>query len=342
MKINRILLAAALALCALSVFSYTESVRRAERFERGQKFLPNLNPDAIAQILIAKGEEKVHLRRDGERFVVVDAGGYPAKNESVNRFIRDALELGLEQEVGRGDKLREELELEPGGENTTEVTFKDAGDKVMVHFLTGKSMDQGGGNYVRRADGENPMIYLTSSRVYLNTRQDDFLDKEILNVESSEIAAVHGPDFKIEDSDGSLELAEVPAGKKESSKVSQLENLLSGLRFTKHHLADAPEVQGLVFDASLDFDLKDESGYRLEVAGNGDQHYLRIEGYHTAGQLSIAVDAGEEETAEVADKLKRQNEIQDFNAFHGSWIYEVTETTADKVRLTAKDLVEDA
>ena len=342
MKLNRTLLIVALALFALSVFSYTDSVRRAERFERGQKFLQNLNPDSITEILITKGEDSSHLRRDGERFVVVDADGYPAKNESVNRFVRDVLDVSLEKEVGSGESLLEELELVAGGENTTEVVFKDANQQEMVHFLVGKAMDDGGGNYVLRTDGDDSTIYLTSSRTYFNTGQDDFLDKEIVNVDQSDVAVIRGRGFAIEDQDGSLKLADLPSGKKESSKVSQLKSLLSGLRFTKHYLADAQEVLGLVFDASVEVDLKDESGYQVAVANKGDKHYLKIQGYHKAGQLTIAVDAGDEETADVADKLKRQNEIQDFNDFHGSWIYEVTETTADRLRLGMQDLVEDA
>ncbi|MEM7354227.1 MAG: DUF4340 domain-containing protein [Acidobacteriota bacterium] len=342
MKLNRTLLIVALALCALSVFSYTDSVRRAERFERGQKFLQNLNPDSIVEILIEKGDESTHLRRDGDRFVVVDADGYPAKNESVNRFIRDVLDISLEKEVGTGESLLEELELVEGGENTTKVVFKDANQAEMVHFLVGKGMDDGGGNYVLRTDDDDATIYLTSSRAYINTDHDSFLKKEIVNVDQADIAAIQGPGFAIEDQDGSLQLVDLPAGKKESSKVGQVKGLLTGLRFTKHYLANAPEIAGLLFDAGLDIDLKDESGYQVEVANKGDKHYLRIQGFHSAGQLSIALDAGDEETAEVADQLKRQNEIQDFNDFHGSWIYEVTETTADRVRVSARDLVEDA
>ncbi len=342
MKINKILLVTALALCALSVFSYTESVRRAERFERGQKFLQNLNPDSIIEILIAKGDEATHLKREDDRFLIVDAGNYPAKNEAVNRFIRDVLDLGLEKKIGTGESLLEELELVSGGENTIEVTFKDANQQEMVHFLVGKSLDDGGGNYVLRNDGDDDTIYLTSSRAYFSTGQDDFLKKEILNVEQSQIAAIHGRGFAIEDQDGNLALANLPAGKKESSKVGQLKSLLAGLRFNKHYLADAPEVQGLYFDSSVEIDLQDESGYAVSVASRGDNHYLRIRGFHKAGQLSIAVDADEEEASAVAEQLKRQNEIQDFNAFHGSWIYEVTETTADKVKVKAPGLMENA
>lgn len=342
MKINQILIAVCAALFALSVFSYNQSVKRAERFERGQKFLQNLNPDSIVEIEIAKGDEGAHLKRDGDRFSVVDAEGYPAKNESVNRFIRDVLKLSLEKEVGSGESLLEELELVAGGEQTTEVTFKDSGGEEMVNFLVGKAMDDGGGSYVLRADGDDQTIYLTSSRVYLSTGQDDFLDKEILDVEDSDVAAIRGRGFEITDESGSLALVGMPSGKKTSSKFNQLKSVLSGLRFSKHYLANAADVQGLYFDSVVEIDLKDDSGYQVAVAAKGDKHYLRIQGYHNGEPPMIAPDDDEEKAAEVAELLKRQTEIQEFNTFHGSWIYEVTETTANRINVKPSDLVEDA
>ncbi len=342
MKTNTILAVVAAVLLILSAFTYVESVQQAERFERGQKFLSNLNPDEIAEILITKGEETTHLRRSGAEFVVVGAHGYPAKNEAVNRFIRDVLELGLEQEVGKGEDLVEELELAPGGEETTEVVFKNAADKEMVHFLVGKAFEGGSGSYVRRADTEDGLIYLTSSRVYLSTGEDDFLNKEILDLEQDDIAAIRGPDYLIEDQEGELKLIDLPAGKKESSKMSRAKSILAGLRFDKHFLADDPEVGGLPFNTIVEVELKDQSGYQVAVAGRGDKHYLRIHGFHTAGQVSIAMDADEQEAQEKSEILVRADEIGEFNKFHGSWVYEVTETTAEKVLLTRQDLIEDA
>lgn len=342
MKLNQILLVLAIALFGLSAFTYRESVVRAERFERGQKFLSNLNPDEIAVVEVTKGSETTRLRRDGERFVVVTAEGYRAKNDAVNRFIRDVLELGLEKEVGSGESLRKELELEPSGENTLEVAFKNATDKEMVRFLVGKAFDNGSGNYLLRTDTDDGEIYLSSSRVYLSTQADDFLDKDLLDVKNEEIRQIRGADFVIEAQEGSLELADQPAGKKASSKLASVKSVLTGLRFTKHHLADAPEVQGLRFDRVVEVDLDDDSGYRVAVAERDDKHYLQVTAYHNTDRVMIARDADEEEVKETADVLQRVDEVNDFNAYHGSWIYEVSEGAADKVRLTKADLIEDA
>jgi hypothetical protein len=341
-KINTILLATAAGLFLISAFTYRDSVQRAERFERGQKFLPNLNPDEIAEILITKGGETTQLQRQGDEFVLVDQGGYPAKIDAVNRFVKDVLGLSLENEIGRGEALEKELELTGEEESTIAVTFEDAGGKEMVHFLVGKAFEDGG-NYVRRANVEKSTIYLTGSRVYFSTDADDFLKKDVLDVKQDELAAIEGDGFRFEDQDGSLALLDVPAGMKEkTSEVNKVKGALSYLRFTSHHLADAPEVRSLAFTHQVTFDLQDDSGYVVEVAESGDKHYLRVQGFHRTPQVQITMDADEEEVKEKSEILARGDEINEFNEFHGSWIYEVSESTADKFRLSGADLLEKA
>jgi len=341
-KLNRNLGIAALVLLVLSAFTYRESVTRAERFERGQKFLQHLNPDEIAQITVKKGEEETSLRRQGDEFVVTSADGYPAANESVNRFLRDVLDLSLEKEVGSGESLEKELELRPGGEATVEVAFKNEGGKDMVRFLVGKSVEEGGsGSYVLRTDSDDPTIYLTSSRVYLRTDQDELLKKDVVDVKSEDVVRVVGPGYELTNEEGTMKLAGLPAGKKETSKANQAMSMLTSLRFSKHHLADAPEVQNLSWTA-VEVYLNDDSGYVVDVATSGEKHYLKIEGFHQAERVEIARDAGDEEVKQTADTLARIDELQKFNAFHGSWVYEVTEYVAKKFLVTRDELMEDA
>jgi hypothetical protein len=339
MKTNRILAILAAVLFLLSFLSYRDSVTRAERFERGQKFLPNLNPDEITRITLEKDGEETRLNRQGESFTVASENGYPADTGTVNRLIQDVLEIGLEKEVGKKDSLVEELELGP--EQALAVTLIDSAGKEMVKFFVGKSFEDGG-NYVRKA-GEDAMIYLTSEGVRLDTEGDRYTNKEILDVEKSEIQRISGNGYVVERQEGSLELVDLPAGKKESSKVNRLEGLLSGLRFQKHHLANAPEVQGLRFTNEVRFELADDSGYTVSTAERDGKHYLVIQGFHnTTGQVAISLDASEEEVKETSEMLVRQEAIQDFNALHGSWVYEVSSATAETVGFGTGDLVEDA
>lgn len=345
-KTNQILALVVAALVLASFYSYSDSVRRAERFERGQKFLPNLNPDEIAVITVAKGEETTRLRRDGDHFVTVSSNGYPAANDAVNRLVRDVLELSLDKKVGRGDALRDELGLAAGGEETTEVAFLDAAGKAMVRFVVGDALEGGNGNYVQRTDVEDGEIFLTSARVYLTTASDDFVNKEIVDVAQSEVARIEGADYVIEKQDDVLSLLELPAGKKEiAAKINDVKGVLTGLRFTKHHLADDQALAGLAFTDSVALTLDDGAGYRVAVGTLGDKHYLRIEGFHQAdqgGQVQVSLDASEDEVRETSETLVKIDEMRAFNTFQGSWIYEVTSYVADKVRLKKSDLIEDA
>lgn len=343
MQLNRILAVVALVLFALSAFAYHDSQQRAERFERGQKFLPHLNPDEIVEVTIKKGEEETHLRRDGDHFVVVDAGGYPAKNESVNRFINDVLKIELEKEIGRSPKLIEELGLDESFPAMIEVAFKDANKKDMVRFRVGNEAPENSGHYVQRIDSADDPIYLSGSRLYLTTESDQFLDKEILDVAQDKIAKVVGADYVIERVEGTLEMQDVPSGKKATNgSMSKARTLPSGLRFSKHFLADAPEVAGLEFGDVVEVELEDGSGYRLELAERGETAYLRVEAFHNTEQVKISMEASEEEVRETSEILARADELQDFNNLHGSWIYEINQATAEKIKARKRDLLEDA
>ncbi len=344
MNLNRNLFIATLVLLVLSALAYRQSVTRAERFERGQKFLQNLNPDEIATISVKKGEEETLLRRQDDEFTVVSANGYPAANDSVNRFLRDVLELSLEKKVGEGESLEEELELRPAAEETIEVALQNDAGKDMVRFLVGKSVEDGGsGSYVLRTDGDDETVYLTSARVYLRTGDDEFLEKDVVDVKGEDVTRVVGPGYELVDEAGTMTLAGLPAGKKETAKAGQAKTMLASLRFSKHFLADAPEVASLPFGTAVEVYLNDESGYLVELAKAGDdKDYLRIQGFHVAQRVEIARDAGDEEVEKTADTLARIDELQQFNAFHGSWVYEVTEYVAKKFLVTRDELMEDA
>jgi hypothetical protein len=334
MKANRILATVAVVLLVLSVWVYHHSVTRAERFERGQRFLPNLNPDEIAAISITKGEETINLERADENFTVVSANGYPAKNETVIRFIKDVLELGLDKEVGSGADLEEELELVPGGENTVEVVFNDANDKEMVHFLVGKQFEGGSGSYLRRVTGEESEIFLSSKGLHLTTDEGSFLKKEILDVKREDIARIAGPDFVVSDTEDGLKLENVPGGREEKpSEMNKIKGVLTYLRFDEVFVADDSEVRGLGFQMNLEVELKDSSGYRLATAKKGDKSFLRISGFHKVTGVQVSRDETEEELEEKADILERSAEIESFNSFHGSWVYQISDTTAEKIGL---------
>ncbi|MEM6457033.1 MAG: hypothetical protein AAF772_18230 [Acidobacteriota bacterium] len=124
----------------------------------------------------------------------------------------------------------------------------------------------------------------------------------------------------------------------DAAKVNQLGSLLDGLRFTTPHRADAAVVRGLVFDAGVRVELRDQSGYTLRVASREAKHFLTIEAFHDVGEVRLARDASEAEVAATADVLARNDALQAFNSLHGSWVYEISDVLAEKIRWTRDDL----
>jgi len=252
------------------------------------------------------------------------------------------MDIKLEKRVGSGDDLAAELGVVAGAEGSTEVELSGEGDRTMVHFVVSKAVEEGVGCYVRRLDTDDQTIFLTSSGVTLNAAASSYLETEILDVKASRIAAIRGSDLLIEaGDDGELALKGVPSGwEPKPSAMNKIKGVLSFLSFDEVYLADDPQVADLHFSRQLEIELDDGSGYRLALAEKGDDAYLQVSGYHTVTSLSVDPQEGDEQLKEKAQIMSRANEIQEFNAIHGSWIYKINTATAEKVKMKKSDLMQ--
>ena len=178
-------------------------------------------------------------------------------------------------------------------------------------------------------------------------------DKAIIFAGVSPVTGIHGQNPRrrgvstaaevvAEEPESPLHLQNVPAGRKEKSlETNRLKSILTRLRFDAVFLADDDDVRDLSFDRNLRVDLKDGSSYVLSLATSDDRSFLRIRGEHGLDRVAIAMDTPEDELREKADQLSRADAIKAFDAFHGSWVYEISSVTADTLTLTRSDLLED-
>jgi hypothetical protein len=341
MKLNRTLAVVAALLLVASIWSYQAGRAGADRFQRGQLLLSNLNPDDVAGITLAKGDQSVTLNRGDDGFTVAEVHGYPATNQSVNRVLRALAELDLAKRVGTGDDLYRKLGLTADAGDMLEIALKGADGGDMVRLRVGRAFEGGQGNYVRRIDIDGEPAYLSSRRITLDPDPDTYLAKEIVNVTRDEVERIDGPDYAFVRGDDGLELEDVPRGRKEkASETGRVTNILGALRFDEALLADAEELRGLRPVQVLDVRLTDGSGYRLLTAARDDEHFLQIAGYHTVDRVEIDRTETDAELEDKAAVLARADEISKFNRFHGSWVYKINPTTAETLGLRKKDLIE--
>ena len=343
---NRRLGIATLILFALALFTYHHSTSRAERFESGQTFLQNLNPDEIVGIEIRSGgdgeegaADSVTLRREGERYVLAERSGYRAKNEEINRVVRDLLDATLDRRMGAGEDLAAELGMT--GENAVSVALRNSAGDEMVTLRLGDTADDGG-RYVQRLDGDDQAIYRTEAALSVATDPATFLAKEIVDHPSSAVVRIDGPDYvlaKEQDEEGNWQGAlALDSGETNSSEANRLGGFLSRLAFDEVLVADDPSVAGLRFDGAYVFRLDDLSGYRVDVARDGDQAYARFEAFLEVDRVEVSAEETDEELEEKADVLRRNDEVIQFNQFHGSWVYRLRDFDLEKLDLTASDL----
>jgi len=341
MKLNRNLAIVALVLLIASVWTYRSGISRADRFQRGQRLLANLNPDDVTEIAITRGDQSVTLKRGDDGFTVADAHDYPATNQAVNRVLRTLMELQLEKKVGTGDDLYRELGLSADSGDAVEVALEGTDGDDMVRLRIGKALEGGDGSYLRRLDGDGGPAYLSTRRVTVSTDADSYLDKEIVRVAQDQIERIQGPDFAIVRGDDGLELDAVPHGRKEkAAEMNRVKNALNGLRFDRVLLADDGELRGLSFHPAFDVRLTDGSGYRLALAERDGEHFLQVSGYHTVDHVTVGRDESQEELEDKAEILGRADEISRFNRFHGSWVYHLGDAAAKTLGLRKADLIE--
>lgn len=341
MRINRNLAVLTVVLLAASIWTYQSSIARSDRFQKGQRLLPNFNPDDVTEIALVKGRDTVTLKRGDDGFSVTEVHGYPATNESVNRVLRTLVELELDKEIGAGDDLYRELGLTADSEEMVEVALRDTGGNEMVLLRIGKAFADGNGTYLRRFDGDGGPAYLSSRRISLSTAADTFLAKEIVSVAHDDIERIDGPDYAVVRGEDGLTLEAVPRGRQEMpAAMANVKNALSSLRFDEVLLADDEAVRGLPMRPTMDIRLTDGSGYRVALAEHDGKSYLQIAGYHTVNHVTVDRDESEAELEDKAEILGRADEIARFNRFHGSWIYRINEATADKLGQKMADLVQ--
>jgi hypothetical protein len=217
----------------------------------------------------------------------------------------------------------------------------NAAGEAMVQIAVGVDADTGAGTFVKRQAGKDAAVYLTTESLAMTTEAAEFLEKEIVNVATSAVRRIEGADFVIarEDESGELKLVE-PAAAGKTSEISKLSSFLDRLRFEEVVVADDPRVTGLAFEQALRYELADESGYRIFVARDGDETFVKIGGSFGVERIELAQDSTDDELKEKSEILKRSDEINRFNDYSSQWVYKLESFNAEKLALRAADLRE--
>ena len=223
----------------------------------GQKLLPNLDINDVAEITIQSGTNTLDLAKRNKLWRVRERDNYPANFSQISDLLVKLADLKIVQteDVGPSQLGRFGL-LPPGAEtnSATQIEFKDQSGKTLDTLLLGKNhMHQSAGNsqfgmgsegwpdgrYVMTGAGAKIVDVISDPLENVQPQPEQWLDKTFLTIEKPRMIAVQFQEatnsWKLTRASetNEWELANAKPGEKlDPSKISSVTSPFSSASFT--------------------------------------------------------------------------------------------------------------
>jgi hypothetical protein len=223
----------------------------------GGAFFPDFtDPNAARTLEVIEFDEETGAAlpfkvtfKDG-RWTIPSHHDYPADGE--DRLAKTAAGvIGIHKDEFRTDNVADHAScgvIDPLDETATSlegrgtrVTLKDEGERVLADFIVGKVPEERSGYRFVRIPGQK-RVYVAKMDVDLSTRFEDWIEKDLLEVERDEIQQVVLEDYSIDERtrrvdqrdlvtlekrDGEWEMDRLPSGR--ALDITKLNSLLTAV-----------------------------------------------------------------------------------------------------------------
>ena len=295
----------------------------------GQKLLPNLPVNDVAQINIKSGADSLTLARQNNLWRVPERADYPANFTQISELLMKLADLKIAQneEVGPSQLGRFELLPPAAAPNTgTAMELKDQSGKLIGSVLLGKKHmkkpaanaqpagmgDEGwpDGRYVMTGTGAKTVALISDPLDTVQTKPEPWLNKDFLNVEKPRLIAVQFPEatnswtLSRDSETNEWQLIEAKAGEKlDSTKISSVTSPFSSASFNDvTTLATASSVSNTV----LTVQTFDGFSYSSIIGPKRDDNYPVT----VAISANLPTDRTPAKDEKTEDKAKLDKEFQ--------------------------------
>lgn len=316
--------AVALALTSLAMVATRDRAVRTEAFnDQGQAFFPEFqDPLACTDLEVVDFDpstataSRFQVKFENNRWVIPSHYNYPA--DARDRLSKTAAALmDLTKDTIRSDSPDDQETMgviDPLDTKSTalkgrgkRVTLRDASEKVLADFIIGEPIkDRSGQYYVRLPDQKR--IYGVNLKAEPSTRFADWIETNLLKLESTQIRKVEFDNYKVnleqgyqkgeildvqrEDAAGPWTLSGgVPEGKElDEDKLRSLTNALADLKI----VGVRPKPAGLTRDLKQTEDRKITLSASAVASLQGKGFYMTRDGQllSNQGDVRVACDDG--------------------------------------------------
>jgi len=334
----------------------------------GQKLLPNLAVNDVAQITIQSGTNALTLAKRDNLWRVRERGDYPASFSQISDLLLKLADLKVVQTEEIGPSQLGRLELLPPGTATnagTRVELKDAGGKTLQSLLLGKKhlhqpaadSPYGGegwpdGRYVQ-AGSDHGVAVISETLDNIQCQPQPWLNKDFFSIEKPRLISLQGPEatnsWKLSRASetNDWQLVDAKAGEKlDSSKISGVTAPFSSPSFNDVlPRGSQPEFSGLTNATTLTVETFDGFTYvaRTGPERDGNDPLTLSVSAHLPAQRTPAKDEKPEDKAKLdatfkdqqkklADKLAKEKQL-------AGWTFLVPPYTVDSFLKTRSELL---
>ncbi len=293
----------------------------------GQKLLPNLAVNDIAQITIKSGANELNLARRDNLWRVHERGDYPANFPQISELLLKLADLKVAQTEDIGPSQLGRFELLPPGAGSTSgtlVEFKDQSGKTLNSVLLGKKhMKQPAGNsqfggmgdevwpdgrYVLTGKDSKSLAVISDPLDNVQPKPEQWLNKDFFSIEKPSTIEVKFPEatnsWKLtrasETNDWQLAEAK-PDEKLDASKISSVTSPFGSASFNDVAVPTGGGSSNLIV---LKVETFDGFAYVAQIGQKENENYPAR--FSIAASLATERSPAKDEKAEDKSKLDKE------------------------------------
>jgi len=335
-EIDRVAAISSLQVVALGVME----IRQEVTLNEGSYLLHWFNPEKVYEIYIKQGDESLTFKRLDECFILTGKYDYPVSNEQINRIVKAIADIRCAEKVTSDE--RNHAALGVLGERGSVVVriFNESGQK-MTGMVIGRDRPGFPGFYVR-LDDEKQVYLSTDALPPVSTNYVDYIRRDLPPGRKSDyvrISCKNGEGaFALDLREGKPVLEDVP--KRQRQRDDAITEVLKTLQqFPVRNIHRTGDLPSLSWPTHLDFQRKDCTVYRIELAEKDSRHFARTVAMMNDASVPTKGEAAGADKGQEALQLARDS-AGAYNRDHEPWVYEIDSSWARAAQKTQADLLE--
>jgi Domain of unknown function (DUF4340) len=314
--------------------------RQEVTLKEGSYLLQGFNPEKVYGIYIKQDDESLTFKRLDERFILTGKYDYPVSNDRINRIVKAIADIRCAEKVTSDERNHAALGV-MGEKGSLVVRFFNESGQKMTGMVIGRDRPGFPGFYARLED-ERQVYLSTDALPSVSTNYVDYIRRDLppgRKTDYVRISCNNGAGaFALDLREGKPVLEDVP--KKQRQDDGAITEVLKTLQqFPVRNIHRKSDLTALSYPTRLDFQRKDGTVYRIELAEKDGRHFARTVAMMIDASVPTKGETGGGGSGQEALQMIRES-VSAFNRDHEPWVYEIDAAWARAAQKKQADLLE--